>query len=280
MAKKIVTMTAIPGVVRRGLQVRSDLSYAKYGEATWRWWCWRHGIEFVLFNVPLAGDGYAMLPPTIQRWVMLNRLMREVGEDVQVAAIDADTMIRWDAPDFFEIARGFSAVIGGDPFWIAQSIRAFQPVFPGISLPWWEYFNSGLVVLGPSQRRFIHAFTEFTARQWPTLEPVIRSSNVGTDQTPMNFAVRLANEPVFGLPRPFNYLNCIPMDDELMRMEGSAEPDPGKLAAKLEARPRTLNFIDLGYVWHFTNVLRLRPLIMRETWRRVRHNYPGIEIAE
>ena len=31
---------------------------------------------------------------------------------------------------------------------------------------------------------------------------------------------------------------------------------------------------------HFTNVVALRALTMRETWRRVGRNYPGAELRE
>ena len=46
-------------------------------------------------------------------------------------------------------------------------------------------------------------------------------------------------------------------------------------AEKAFARSWAFDFVEFGYVWHFTNVIALRSFVMRETWRRIRHNYPG-----
>lgn len=38
------------------------------------------------------------------------------------------------------------------------------------------------------------------------------------------------------------------------------------------ARPGTFDFLMESYVWHFTNAVRTRSLVMGETWRRIRAN--------
>src|SRR6266702_4732699 len=143
MAAKVVAMPLIPARIRRAGQIRSDLSYARYSQATWKWWCAQRGIEFVVIDQPLGGAEYADMPPTIKRWFAPELLIRQGGKDTRIAVVDADTMIRWDAPDFFEETRGFAAVRGNSASWITQSIAAYQHLFPDISLNWWEYFNAG-----------------------------------------------------------------------------------------------------------------------------------------
>jgi len=191
MKRKVVVMALIPGGIRRGPPMRSDLGYARYSRATWEWWCDRHGADFVMIEAPPKDAAYAQMPPTYQRGAVLDRLIEQRGEDAQALLVDADTMIRWDTPDIFEQARGFSAVVdSGPPRWILRSAQAFQHVFPGTTLPWWEYFNSGIVVLGAAQRPFVRAFLDYSAKNWPQLDAVIRTGNVGTEQTPLNFMVR------------------------------------------------------------------------------------------
>jgi hypothetical protein len=281
MKRKVVVMALIPGGIRRGPPMRSDLSYAKYARATWEWWCHRQGADFVVIEAPPGNVAYAKMPPTMQRWALLDRLIEERGEDAQVALVDADTMIRWDAPDIFEQAHGFSAVADASaPIWILRSTQAFQHLFPGTSLVWWEYFNSGMIVLGAKQRRFIRAFLEYSVKNWTQLDKVMMSGNFGTEQTPLNFMVRRENEPVLFLPRPFNFVNCFPMQAELAQLERSPRPDPDLFAAKAFARPWAFDFVELGYIWHFTNVVTLRSLVMRETWRHVQGNYPGAAVRE
>jgi len=43
---------------------------------------------------------------------------------------------------------------------------------------------------------------------------------------------------------------------------------------------RAFDFVEFGYIWHFTNVVALRSLVMGETWRRIRHNYPGALLSD
>ena len=217
----------------------------------------------------------------MQRWAVLDRLMAERGDDAQAVLIDADTMIRWDTPDMFELARGFSAVAdAGAPIWIVESAKAFQPLFPETSLVWWEYFNLGLIVLGHAQRRFIRIFLDYCTKNWPQIEKVIGSGNFGTEQTLLNFMAKREKEPVFLLPRPFNFVNCFPMPEELSRLERGATGDLLAFAAKAFGHPRTFDFVGLGYVWHFTNVVTFRSPVMAETWRRVQGHYPGAVVRD
>jgi len=281
MRRKVVVMALIPGGIRRAPPTRSDLGYAKYSRATWEWWCERHSADFIVIEAPPGDIAYAQMPPTLQRWALVDQLIEERGENAQVALVDADTMIRWDTPDIFEQARGFSAVADASaPSWIVRSTRAFQHLFPDTSLVWWEYFNSGIIVLGAAQRRVIRAFLDYSVKNWPQLDTVMMSGNFGTEQTPLNFMVRRENEPVFFLPRPFNFVNCFPMPEELYKLEQSSRPDPTLFAAKAFAPPWAFDFVELSYIWHFTNVVTLRSLVMRETWRRVQNNYPGVVIPD
>ncbi len=278
-SRHIVAMPLIPGRIRRGQETRTDLSHARYSQATWRWWCRKHGIDFVVFDSPLGGFHFSHMPPTLQRWFIPGLLTSESDQDTIIAVVDADTMIRWDAPNFLERSVGFTAVRGLDPGWMFRSTRAFQHLFSDVSLPWWEYFNAGVVVLGGKQCRPLRAFLEYTAMHWPELEAVMLSGNFGTDQTPLNFMLRREQEPVHFLPRPFNLLNCFPMDSELDSIEHDPSPDFAQFAEKAFGRPWSFMFIEAGYVWHFSNIVAARSIVMREAWRRVRANYPGASVS-
>jgi hypothetical protein len=232
-----------------------------------------------VIDAPWSNIDYAKMPATMQRWAVVDQLLEERGAGAQVALVDADTMIRWDTPDIFARACGFTAVVDPTSHWIFDSISAFQPLFPGTTLPWWEYFNAGLVVLGAPQRRVIRAFLEYSVANWQPLDTLMKEHCFGTDQTPLNFFIRRANEPVSFLPRPFNFTHCFPIGAELHQMEShELVTDPELVAGKVFARPASLRFISFNFVWHFTNVVALRSVVMRETWRRVQHNYPGVSL--
>jgi hypothetical protein len=275
-SRYIVAMPLIPGQIRRGKTIRTDLSYARYSQLAWRWWCRQHGIEFVVFDAAPGGVGFSHMPPTFQRWLIPGLLTGQSNnEDTVVAVIDADTMIRWDAPNFLKYAVGFTAVGAGDQDWVRRSMDAFQHLFPGVSLQPQEYFNAGVVVLGVRQCRVLAAFLDHAVSHWTQLEAVMLAGNFGTDQTPLNFMLRHQKEPVHFLPAQFNLLHCFPMEADLWPIECSPSPDEARFARKAFSRPGAFGFIERAYVWHFSNVVRMRSLVMRETWRRVSANYPG-----
>ena len=189
-----------------------------------------------MIDAPPADSAYARMPPTLQRWAVLDCLIEERSNNVQALLVRCDTMIRWDAPDIFALARGFSAVADvGTPAWALRSITAFQHLFPEVALPWWEYFNSGFIVLGAAQRPFIRAFLDDATTRWAELEAVMTSGNVGTEQTPLNFTVRRENEPVHFLPRPFNFVNCFPLPTSLPRSSTGHSVKPSELASRSRA---------------------------------------------
>lgn len=135
-------------------------------------------------------------------------------------------------------------------------------------------------MLGFDQCRVIEKFLHFSAAHWPQLHAVMESGDFGTDQTPLNFILRRENEPIFFLPGSFNVLHCFPMDTELARMDSSANPDPEQFASKAFASPLVLQFIRFAFIWHYTNVIGLRTVAMRETWLRIRQYYPGAETTD
>jgi hypothetical protein len=278
--RKIVAMPLIPGRIVRETRVRTDLSYARYATATWRWWCRQRGIEFVLLDRPLGGQAFVGTPPTVQRWLALELLLNEHGGDARIALVDADTMVRWDAPDFLD-GEGLCAVRALGTPWIHRSIKAYQALFPGVELPWWEYFNAGVVVMSRGQVPTIRAFLEFYRRSADELGEIQRRGEVGTDQTPLNFVVRREREPVRFLPPPFNTLHCFSTSAALRHMaEHDPRPDWRRFEELAFGRPEVFDFIEYGYVWHFCSILAARPVVMRETWRRIRAHYPGASPGE
>ena len=137
--KNIVFITIMPGEV--------DTSYKEFCLNTWKWWCEKNNVELFILDEELTNSRY--MKPTWQRWYVFDILdLNGVNYD-QVAMVDVDTMIRWDAPNFFELTdRKFSAVVDQDNIgWVKQSIEAYQHFFPKVNLDWTDYFNCGFVVL-------------------------------------------------------------------------------------------------------------------------------------
>jgi hypothetical protein len=276
---KIVAIPLMPGKMARDGRNRSDLSYAKYALATWTWWCERNGAQLVLLDRPLGGEAFASFPPTVQRWLAPRQLLQELPR-ARLAMVDADTMVRWDTPDFFGAAGDpIFAVRDVSPDWTHRTIKAHQPLFPGVRLPWWEYFNAGLVVSSLRHSGTFEALASLYLERWPEIRAVQEPRNLGTDQTPLNFMVRSRGEAVRLLDPPFNAVRCFPLNGELLRYEYQADPDWSRFDEVAFSHPETFEYIEHSYVWHFSNVVKSRARVMAETWRRVRDHYPGLPPA-
>jgi hypothetical protein len=272
-------MAAIPGRIERGERIRSTVGYARYSRVTWNWWCERNDARFVLLDRPLGGDAYGFLPPTMQRWLAPDSLVQEFGPEIEIILVDADTMIRWDAPSPFAAAAGrLSAVPDSGLRWIANGLKAFQHLFPDVTLPWWEFFNSGVVVMNASHAPVMKSFVEFVSGRWPEIQSVIQASDVGTDQPMLNYYLRSVGESVHFLPRPFNLQQCLNVGPAAIGFDSALAHSPPEDIVQVLSLSWLFDFVDLGYVWHFTNVLESREMVMKETWRRIRHNYPGMSV--
>ncbi len=257
-------MPAIRCASYSGSVPRANLGFLPYSVATWTHWCRRHNAEFLLLQDPFGGQLFQDQPPTIQRWLALEPLLQQFGQDAAFAFVDADTMIRWDAPDLFALAGDrFTAVKDTHGPWVHNSIKQFQPFFPDVQLNWWEYFNAGMILLNARHLPLIHALTAFALDRKAELAPIFNSWQFGDDQTPLNFlAKRLAININF-LDARFNMMHCVPATQQLFQLEHQANlPHDTPLDLSLSALP----FIEMGYIWHFNNVVHVKTLVMAKVW--------------
>ncbi len=240
--KNIVFITIMPGEV--------DTSYKEFCLNTWKYWCEKNNCELFILDDPLTNSRY--MKPTWQRWYALDILeMNGVNYD-QVAMVDVDTMIRWDAPNFFELTdRKFSAVVDQDNIgWVKQSIAAYQHLFKDVKLDWTDYFNCGFIVLNENHKELCQNIIKFWDDNDGELQTIQITIQKGTDQTPVNYIVK-RDIDVNYLSKKFNltHFNRKEIIQDLM-------------------------FIDCGYIWHFNGFEKSwRHELMKQTWEKIKGNY-------
>ena len=279
MSRKVVVMPSIPCTSYSGSVIRATVAYVPYSAATWIYWCEQNGAEFVLLKDPLVGSGLEDLPPTLQRWAALEGMVQKFGEDSTFAFVDADTMIRWDCPDIFNLAGdAFTAVKDWNAPWVYRSIKAFQSFFPDTQLHWWKYFNAGMVILNPRHLDLVQSLLDFALTHKADLVPLFQSWQFGDDQTPFNFLVKRAGIDVSFLDARFNMIHCFPFSQELLLLENRSVLHHLPVDTPLELAPSQLDFVEMGYIWHFNNVVRAKSLVMARTWAHISERYPGAEM--
>lgn len=273
--KCAVVMPLIPGGVKRGdATSRTGVQYAKYSKVSWVLWCDRHNVSFVVLDSPCTDDTFKDLSPTYQRWMQALELLKKYD---RILLIDADTIVKWDAPNFFtQVPYGsFAGVIDPSIEWLPRSLHYYSPVFPGVTVPVDEYFNCGMIMLDRTHIPFLEFVRDLVTQRKPYLLQVQLQSgyDVGSDQTPMNYMRRVFGLPLCVLPPAYNLVYCfghIPHGPEyndvqiehMLHFVFNQAPE-GEL----------YGFQKDGYVWHFNSSLPYRLRLMQEAWRRVSSHY-------
>jgi hypothetical protein len=227
-----------------------NIDYSTYCINTWKYWCERNQAELIVLDTPITDTEY--MKATWQRWYALDILQGNDIEFDQVALVDIDTMIKWDAPNFFkETGHQFSACVDNDNVgWVIDSIEGYQKFWPATILDWPEYFNCGFVVLNQSHADICQEILNFWNDNSNELIQLQQNLRKGTDQTPVNYIAKSKTN--------VNLLNKKWNLTHLNRKE----------------LIQNFKFINAGYIWHFNGFDKhLRVDIMRETWNRIKNNY-------
>jgi lipopolysaccharide biosynthesis glycosyltransferase len=179
----------------------------------------------------------------------------------QVALVDADTMIRWDCPNFFELSERKFCVVRDEKrrLWVKKSIRSFQPFYPGIKLDPRDYFNAGFMIFNENHHGLFQAMVQFYHSNKTRIQEVTRTLRKGTDQSSLNFMVMKQNIGIKYLAEQYNYMHFVKFrynNPWLIR------------------KCNISTFVQKGFIWHFIGIdKRLNDSIMGKTWEHIRHQY-------
>ncbi len=244
--KNVVFMTCMDGAP-------DILDYKEWCYKSWKPWCDKHGIELFVLSDEIRDK--TIMKPTWQRWHVHEILEANEIEYDQVALVDVDTMIHWNAPNFFELTDGeFCAV--KDKFnieWTHNSIQGYQDYWPDVQFDWTSYFNCGFIVMSKKHKDWCKGVTEFyyknedelRRRQHETLKK-------GSDQTPINYMIRDSEHELKYLDERFNLSQL-----HLRGVLGSLCP-----------------MWKVGWVWHFNGFEKTqRNNLMKQVWEQIKGNY-------
>jgi hypothetical protein len=241
MNKNAVIITSMKGLV--------DNSYEEYCFSTWKPWCHKHDIDFIVLDEPIADTRYTK--PTWQRWYIWDILENSGLDYDKVALVDNDTMIHWDSPNIFdEIDDEIGVCVDNDNIgWVNESIKGYKHMF-NTEVDWTEYFNCGMVVLPKTSKEFCKKITKFWETNHTELTYLQDTSlRKGTDQTPVNYISKDYKVKYLNKKWNLTHLNR----KEILN---------------------NLEFIWCGYIFHFNGFDKsMRTPIMKKTWEHIKHEY-------
>tara|TARA_Y100001973_G_C5204294_1_gene340296 strand:- start:917 stop:1657 length:741 start_codon:yes stop_codon:yes gene_type:complete len=245
MSKNVVFMTCMENAP-------DILDYKEWCFKSWRYWCDKNDVQLFILDQELQDK--TIMKPTWQRWHAHEVLEANNIEYEQVALVDIDTMIHWDAPNFFDLTDGeFSAV--QDKFyieWSHNSIKGYKDFWPDVDLDWTTYFNCGFIVMSKKHKDWCKSVTDFyyanetelRKRQHETLKK-------GSDQTPINYMIRASEHKLNFLNDKYNLSQ--------LHMRGVLQGDL---------------LWETGFVWHFNGFEKTqRNALMKQVWEMIEVNY-------
>ena len=163
---------------------------------SWEYWCKKHNCEFYIIDEPIV-DVNAMAPHW-QRYYIYDILENENVEYDNILYVDADAIVSWDAPNFFDMTENkFCGIRDTDNMkWVYDSIKGYEPFFD-FKLNNSKYVNSGVIIFNKSHRKFFESFKELyynNSNAFIELQDI--HVKKGTEQTPFNYWLQKSRKKI------------------------------------------------------------------------------------
>ena len=136
--------------------------YFDYSRKTWEYWCKKNDCLFVPFEEPVESN----LKRFRINWQKIIYVFDEMDsrkiEYDQIALVDSTCMIKWNAPNFFELTgRRFTGWRDLENLrWLYESIEGYKLFFDNFELDYTRYINSGFIIFNENHKEFINSFKQ------------------------------------------------------------------------------------------------------------------------
>lgn len=192
--------------VKKEGQLKSEY---EIGIESWRRWCKKNDVDLFLLEEPiLSMDDMHII---WQRYFLFDILdVNEISFD-QILMVDADTIVHPDCPNFFNETEHKYCMVHDDGSydWILRGMEHYSKrVFNGEWFDYTKYGNSGFQIVNNNHREFFKYMRDFYFKNIIEINTIQQMYGIGTDQTPLNFNLRLQNIDVKLLPYKYN-MTCM-----------------------------------------------------------------------
>tara|TARA_B100000287_G_scaffold283712_1_gene267341 strand:+ start:1133 stop:1933 length:801 start_codon:yes stop_codon:yes gene_type:complete len=241
-----------------------NFDYFQYSRKTWEYWCKKNDVLFVPFEEPVEQDLFKYRVNWQKAIFCFDELERRGIEYDQICLVDSSCMIKWDAPNFFEMTEHkFTGWPDDDNMrWIYDSIQGYKSVFDDFELDQEKYVSSGFIVFNREHRDVFLSFKKLyldNSEIFCKLQDEV--VNKGTEQTPLNYWLQMNGVEIkTDLPKAF----------KLTHMHRG-----GWFSHNWQVgEDKTPFFIKYGYNWVFNGIPKdQRNQLMGQTWDLVKGNY-------
>lgn len=240
--KRLIYTTAVN---TQGRTVK-DSDIFNLARNTWEHYCKRYNIDFYVIDKPQHQDTQ---PHWFRYWIFDLK-----PEYDQYLYVDTDVFVKWNAPNIFDVHKQgklYAVQDNGGLSWVWEGIKAYQTMFPDVTLEWDEYFNSGVMLFDKSHKQVFQTFKEFYTNNQQGIGVYREKYRKGHDQTIFNYFLRHAGTDVELISEKWNLFH-------LLRREILYNG----------------YFLDMGYFWHFNNLDRsIQVELLTNIWNQIKVNY-------
>ena len=173
---------------------------------TWEYWCKKNDVLFVPFEKPIEEDLTRFRINWQKAIFVFDEMDRRNIDYDQICQIDCTHMIKWDAPNFFEMTdHKLTAVRDTDNLrWIGDSIDGYEKFFD-YKLDRFKYVSSSPMIFNEQHREVFQSFKELyydNVDEFVELQD--KTVHKGTEQTPLNYWLQ-KNKVELNLTLPFSF---------------------------------------------------------------------------
>ncbi len=239
-------MNNIIFIVSINKEQRSEDQGYEWSIKSWGKWAEKNGHQLFVLEEPIYD--LKECKPNWHKLFVYDLLDNEGIDYNKIAIVDSDTIVHPDCPNFFDmVGDNFGGVVNPVNEWVLRSMEVYSNlVFDNHKLNFWNYINTGFMVMGKNHKSFIKESVDFYFKNKDKFIDIQNNYGVGNDQTPLNYLLDINKINVKLLSYKFNM-------QELPRKEILTED---------------LLFTKLGWVYHFNTWPKPTPRYwMEKTYR-------------
>ena len=243
-----------------------NFKYLDISRPCWEWWCNKNDVVFFPYETTGRPDTNAH-KATWQRWFDVFNQLEAAGIDYdKIAVVDGSTLIRWDAPNFFELAPDNKLTVFRsleNLRWISEGIAGYKEFFNNYEFNMSHYIDCGFQIFDKNYKPFLEKLEKFYDDNYDEIM-YLQNNTVkkGTDQPVYNYMLRIENVDVYtGLPPAFMINHMTRFDWFSHNWQLNEDKTPF--------------FIKYGYIWKYSGFPQRgdRYNLMQQTWELIKKNY-------
>lgn len=215
----------------------------------WEYYCDKHNCDFKIIKSQINPN----MAPHWERY----RVFEHYANYKNYIYVDADAIVRWDAPNLFNRLIDSSKIYAvkdlGSLEWVHNSIRGYQHLFPDIDLKWWDYVTTGFLKFNKKHKRLFSEFIEFYEENLDEINDLqYKTLRKGFDQTLFNYFMAEKEVDIQTLPEVFSLGHLVKKD--ILK---------GGMFLYIQA-----------YIYQFNGIPKKSlPIIMNQIWNKIQHKY-------